>query len=65
MRELLRDRRAQGTVEYAVTVIAVLALVAACAAFWRAAEDGVFARLAQETASHVLGGTGAVDIALY
>ena len=65
LRGLLRDRQAQGTVEYAITVVAVLALVAACAAFWRAAEDGIFARLAQEAASHVLGGTGAIDIALY
>lgn len=65
LQELLCDCRAQGTVEYAITVVAVMALVAACAAFWRAAENGVFARLAQEAASHVLGGSGAIDIALY
>lgn len=65
LRKLLHEEWAQGTVEYAITVAAVLALVVACAAFWRAAEDGVFARLAQEAASHVLGGAGAIDIALY
>lgn len=65
LQNLLHEQFAQGTVEYAITVVAVLALVAAYAAFWRAAEDGVFARLAQEAASHVLGGTGAIDIALY
>lgn len=65
LRGLLCERQAQGTVEYAITVAAIMALVVACAAFWRAAEEGVFARLAQEAASHVLGGSGAIDIALY
>lgn len=64
-RQCVREDRAQGTVEYAITVVALLALVAACAAFWRTAQDGTFARLAQSAASHVLGGAGAIDISLY
>lgn len=59
------ENRAQGTVEYAITVFAVLALVMACAAFWHAAESGVFARLVEQAASHVLGAAGAIDISLY
>lgn len=65
LRKLSGEARAQGTVEYAVTVAAILSLAVACAAFWRAAEDGAFARLAEAAASHVLGGAGAIDIALY
>lgn len=61
----LREGRAQGTVEYAITVVAVLALVIACAAFWRAAEDGTFARLAQQASSHAMDAAGAVDISLF
>ena len=64
-RRLLREHLAQGTIEYAITVAAILSLVIACAAFWRAAEEGTFARLAEAAASHVLQDAGAVDIALY
>lgn len=61
----IREERAQGTVEYAITLVAIMALIAGCAALWRAGEDGTLARLASEAASHALGGTGFIDIALY
>lgn len=61
----VRERCAQGTVEYAMVTVAMLALVLACAALWRASESGALSRLAEEAASHVLGGLGALDIALY
>lgn len=62
---IVAEDEAQGTVEYAVVVVALLALVVGCAAIWRAGSDGVLARLVQEAASHVLSGEGAVDISLY
>ena len=62
---LMREVRAQGTVEYALTLVALMAMVSALALLWRAGEDGVFARLAEEAASHALGGTGPIDIALF
>lgn len=63
--DLVRERRAQGTVEYAITMVAVLSLVLGCAAIWRAGESGVFTRVASEAASHRLDADGAVDVALY
>lgn len=62
---LLREERAQGTLEYALTVAAILAIAVGCAALWRASEDGTLARLAEEAASHGLSGLGPLDIALY
>lgn len=56
---------AQATVEYAVVVIAMLSIVVGCAAVWRAGTSGIFAEIAQETASHALGAAGAIDISLY
>lgn len=59
------DDEAQGTVEYAITVVAVLAIIVGCAEIWRAGTEGVLARLVQEAASHLLVGAGAIDISLY
>lgn len=63
--DLIREQRAQGTVEYAITMVAMLSLVLGCAAVWRAGERGVFTQRAAEAASQALDAGGAVDIALY
>lgn len=63
--DLLREARAQGTVEYALTTVVFLSIMVACAALWRAAADGTLGRIAAQAASHVLDGSGAIDIALY
>lgn len=60
-----REHTAQGTLEYALTVVALLAMVVACAAIWRAAVDGTFAGIVQQAASHLLDGDGFIDISLY
>lgn len=62
---VMGEERAQGTVEYALTMFALLAIVAACAAVWHAAQDGAFSALVEQAASHALSGAGIVDIALY
>ncbi|MBE6468669.1 MAG: hypothetical protein E7001_01570 [Coriobacteriaceae bacterium] len=61
----LRESIAQGTLEYALTVLAFLAVVLALAALWRAGANGVLASAAERAASHALGGLGALDIALF
>lgn len=55
----------QATLEYALCVAALLALVVGIAAIWRAAEDGVLARLVEEAASHGFDIAGAIDAALF
>ena len=40
VRGIVRERAAQGTVEYALTVFALLALILGMAALWRVAERG-------------------------
>lgn len=62
---LMREVAAQGTVEYALTMFALLSLVVGIAALWRAGEEGALVELVEDAASHVLSGTGALDIALY
>lgn len=64
-RAVLRETSAQGTVEYALTMATLLAFSAACAALWRAGQEGVLARLVEAAASHVFAGTGMLDIALF
>lgn len=59
------EELAQATLEYALTIFALLALVAGLAAVWRAAEAGLFTALIEDSASHAIDGTGVVDIALY
>lgn len=59
------EELAQATLEYALTIFALLALVAGLAVVWRAAEAGLFTALIEDSASHPIDGTGVVDIALY
>lgn len=59
------EELAQATLEYALTIFALLALVAGLAVVWRAAEAGLFTALIEDSASHAIDGTGVVDIALY
>ena len=40
VRGIVRERAAQGTVEYALTVFALLSLILGMAALWRVAERG-------------------------
>ena len=64
VRGIVRERAAQGTVEYALTVFALFALILGMAALWRVAERG-WLDAAVKAASHGLEGDGYVDIALY
>ena len=63
VRGVVREKAAQGTVEYALTVFALLALILGMAALWRVAERGWLADA--KAASHGLEGDGYVDISLY
>lgn len=61
-------RRGQATVEYALVVFALLAIVVACGALWRAFDEGLFVTHAAAGASHHIGhGSpgGAADVLLY
>lgn len=62
---MARDETAQGTLEYALTLFALMALVAGIAAIWKAGADGTLADLVRDAASHALSGTGPIDISLY
>ncbi len=59
------EERAQATLEYALTIVALLALVVGLACLWRAGERGVFVEAAERAASHQMDGLGALDIALF
>ena len=61
----LEETVAQGTVEYALTVFALLAVVVTIGALWRAGERGAFTDLVAKAASHGLAGLGPLDIALF
>lgn len=63
--ELAREVHAQATLEYALTVLALLAMVVVLALIWRAGEEDIFVHLVEEAASHALSAWGAFDIALY
>lgn len=64
-----RERRGQSTVEYALVLAAFLAAVLALGAVWRVAHEGGLQRLAEQAASHALGGSAPVggiqDIVLF
>ncbi len=64
-REAAFDERAQATLEYALTIAALMAVVVALALLWRAGETGALAQLVEDACSHVLDGMGLLDIALY
>lgn len=60
--------RGQSSVEYALVVVAFLAVVLALAALWHAASSGTLLGLAVDAASHAAGsslGSLAKDVALY
>ncbi|AEB06463.1 hypothetical protein Corgl_0344 [Coriobacterium glomerans PW2] len=59
------EQLAQGTVEYALTTVALIAIIVALALLWRSGQDGALAKLAEKAASHALSGTGPLDIALF
>ncbi len=60
-----RFQAAQATVEYAVVLTVFLAILAACALLAHAAGEGALADVAEQGASHGMGGLGWIDIALY
>ena len=61
--------RGQSTVEYAVVVVAFLAMLATLGAVWHAGRRGSLTRRAVEASSHQLGGSDALgsirDISLF
>lgn len=59
------EEAAQGTLEYALTIMALMAIVGALALLWRAGEDGTLSALVEQAASHGFEGTGILDIILY
>lgn len=61
----MQETTAQGTLEYALTVFALISVVSAFALLWRASQDGTLARLAVDAASRALDAAGAVDISLF
>ncbi len=65
LRHLAREERAQATLEYALTLFALMALISGVALLWRAGEQGVLARLVEDACSHALDGLGVLDIALF
>ena len=65
LREFATEPAAQATLEYALTVFALLAVVVGIAALWRAGEEGALVELVEDAVSHALSGLGALDIALY
>lgn len=62
---MVQEERAQATFEYALVVCALMAVASGLALLWHAGADGTLARLVEAAASHALGGTGPLDIALY
>lgn len=65
----LREERGQSTVEYALVLVAFLAVVLALGAVWKAVGAGGLQRASERAASHVLEGEGATgglkDLALF
>jgi Flp pilus assembly protein TadG len=59
----------QSSVEYALVLVALLAMVLALGAVWAAAHDGGLMRLGERAASHAVSGSGALggirDIVLF
>ncbi len=65
LRELRREWRAQGTVEYAIAMLAMLSTIVALALFWHAGEEGGLVAAVERAASHALSDIGALDILLF
>ncbi len=55
----------QVSVEYALIVFALLAVLVGIAALWRAGEAGLFVEQATDAASHQLTAEGLQDVTLY
>ena len=65
LRGFCRERCAQGTVEYAIAMLAMLSTIVALALFWHAGEEGGLVAAVERAASHALNGIGALDILLF
>lgn len=63
--EALCETSAQATLEYALTVLALLSIVLALGLLWRAGQDGTLAALVEKAASHGFDAGGLIDISLY
>ena len=50
--KLIKNNLAQGTVEYAIVLVAFLAIVIAFGFLWNALSDGLFVEHAVQSASH-------------
>ena len=66
---LLGEESGQSTTEYALVLVAFLAMLGALGLLWHAASDGVLLGKAVESASHVFGASGSLgawqDILLF
>lgn len=65
---VVHDVRGQGTVEYALVLFSLLAIVVVCGVLWHAIETGSFVDHAAKSASHNLASAslGAIiDVLLY
>ena len=65
MRGTRDDESGQATVEYAIVLAALLAVVLGVAALWRFAESGGFVEAAAESASYATSVGGMQDALLY
>ena len=65
LRGFCRERCAQGTVEYAIAMLAMLSTILVLALFWHAGEEGGLVAAVERAASHALNGIGALDILLF
>lgn len=67
--ELRTQTNGQSSVEYALVLVALLAMVLALGAVWAAAREGGLMRLGERAASHAVAGSGALggirDIVLF
>lgn len=61
----VRESSAQSTLEYAITLVAFLAMIAGLGALVGAASDGTLARLVEAALSHGFTPEGLLDVALY
>lgn len=59
------ETQAQGTLEYALTIVALLSVISVLGLLWRAGERGALTEIAERAASHGLEALGALDIALF
>ena len=62
---ICHETAAQATLEYALTVLALLAIVSALGLLWRAGQDGTLAQLVEAASSHGFDAGGLIDISLY